>query len=851
MESSTRIKDFQRSVRNKFNVFNSLFLNLPFRQIRTTGVLIPLLLNECRDGLNGGREPLDILDSFFASRPELRTEGDRIDFMFRVIQYVERQVVLFDSVEDAAFPELHGEGDHLSLKDYIHLADSKSGEISARGSAAHKLSDFRTRIVFTAHPTQFYPPSVLKIIAKLRKYISDNDITCIDLTLQQLGLTSLLKSSKPTPLEEARNIVYFLRNVYYDAVGEVFSEIKSALKDDSFDNEKIIQLGFWPGGDRDGNPFVTAETTMAVAQELRMTLMKCYYKDLKDLEGKLTFRNVEDVVAGLLDSVYEAMFDEKTTLTYEQLVVPLRSIKEMLISDYNGLYLDDIGALMDKVNIFKTHFATIDIRQNHAVHERVITEILKQNGLIKVTLDEMGTAELTQVLLHGDLSVRAEDFDDDLIQDTIRTVQLVKDIQAKNGEEGCNRYVISNSEDGFSVLFVFALFRWCWGQSTFPVDIIPLFESVEGMEHAKGIMDVLFGHPTYREHVVRRGDTQTMMLGFSDGTKDGGYLMANWAIHRTKEELSSACDKNGIKAVFFDGRGGPPARGGGKTHRFYASQSDIIANHAIELTIQGQVITSRYGTIEQFKYHAEQLITAGIHKDVLGQENHISDHYRDLFDELARLSFESYTQLKNHPKFISYLEKKSTLRFYSRANVGSRPSVRGTQEKLELKNLRAIPFVGSWSQLKQNVPGYFGIGSAFKSIVDDGRLEDLQALFKDVPYFKTLILNSMMSLSKCNFALTGYMADDAEFGAFWHLLREEYELSRDMVLQVSGSAELMEEEATSKESVAIREDIVMPLLVIQQYALQKLEKETEHKDVYEKIVIRSLYGNINASRNSA
>jgi len=258
-----------------------------------------------------------------------------------------------------------------------------------------------------------------------------------------------------------------------------------------------------------------------------------------------------------------------------------------------------------------------------------------------------------------------------------------------------------------------------------------------------------------------------------------------------------------------------------------------------------------YGTKEQFKYQAEQLIAAGIHKDVLGEKNSISGHFRALFDEVADLSYQSYSELKNHPMFVPYLEKKSTLRFYSRANVGSRPSVRGSNQKLEFKNLRAIPFVGSWSQLKQNVPGYFGIGSAFKAVADGGRLGDLQALFRKVPFFKTLVLNSMMSLSKCNFALTGYMAHDPEFGAFWHLLKEEYERSLKMVLLVSGYTELMEEEATSKESVAIREDIVMPLLIIQQYALQKLEQSDHLKDVYEKIIIRSLYGNINASRNSA
>ena len=851
MESSTRFKEFRRLVRNKFNVFNSLFLSLPFKQIRTTGELMPLLQNECRDGLRDGREPLEILDSFFASRPELKTEQARMNFMFRVIQYVERQVVLFDSVEDAAFADLHGGNEELPLSDYIHFTNSKSGSKKTTTGALELLSKFRTRIVFTAHPTQFYPPSVLRIIAKLRQFISENDISSIDMSLQQLGLTSLLKSTKPTPLEEAKNIIYFLRNVYYDAVGEIYSELREATPGGHFNNAQILQLGFWPGGDRDGNPFVTFDTTLAVADELRMTLMKCYYGDLKDLEGKLTFRNVEDVVAELISSVYEAMFNAGSTLAATDIERPLKDIKKILLSEYNGLYREDVDALIGKVNLFKTHFATIDIRQNHAVHEQVITAILKQNHLIKDSLDELTQEDLTEILLSKTFDLNANDYKDALIQDTIRTIKGVEHIQARNGEDGCNRYVISNSEDIHSVLFVFALFRWCWGRKVFPIDIIPLFESVEGMDHARQIMNDLFAMPAYREHVQQRKDIQTMMLGFSDGTKDGGYLMANWSIHTTKEELSGVCDEYGVQAVFFDGRGGPPARGGGKTHRFYASQSDKIANHAIELTIQGQVITSMYGTKEQFKYQAEQLIAAGIHKDVLGEKNSISKRFRTLFDEVADLSYSSYTELKNHPMFVPYLEKKSTLRFYSRANVGSRPSVRGSNQKLEFKNLRAIPFVGSWSQLKQNVPGYFGIGSAFKAVADGGRLEDLQSLFREVPFFKTLVLNSMMSLSKCNFALTGYMAHDPEFGSFWNVLKDEYELSLKMVLLVSGYHELMEEEATSKESVAIREDIVMPLLIIQQYALQKLERSDEQKDVYEKIIIRSLYGNINASRNSA
>jgi phosphoenolpyruvate carboxylase len=374
---------------------------------------------------------------------------------------------------------------------------------------------------------------------------------------------------------------------------------------------------------------------------------------------------------------------------------------------------------------------------------------------------------------------------------------------------------------------------------------------MEAMTNSEVIMKELFDIPEYRSHISQRVNTQTVMLGFSDGTKDGGYLQANWSIFKTKETLSAVCNQYGIKAIFFDGRGGPPARGGGKTHRFYASQSKKIANHAIQLTIQGQTITSRYGTKEHFTYNCEQLLTAGLSHSLAEKENVFSDETRKIIEHLARLSFEKYNALKNHDKFIPYLENKSTLKYYSEANIGSRPTKRGNKEKLELTDLRAIPFVGSWSQLKQNVPGYFGVGTALQSLVNEGKLDELKQLFKDVPFFKALILNSMMSLSKSNFELTAYIAKDEEFKDFWNILFEEYKLSKEMTLLISQYGVLMEEEDVSRNSIKIREQIVLPLLVIQQYALQKIEQNSGHKNDYEKIVKRSLYGNINASRNSA
>ena len=848
MHDHAQLNAFENEVKKKFDVYNSLFLNLPFRTVSNVGMLIPLLQHVCRQGFDSGRDPLGILDSFFSVHTDITTEEEKIQFMFHVIRYVERQVVLYDSVEDAAFEQLVQLDDHLSLKDSVTLLAGNQKTCSL----SDDLSCFSARLVFTAHPTQFYSPSVLDIIGNLKSMITRNEINQIDLKLQQLGMTSLINARKPTPFDEARNIIYFLRHVYYDAVGELYATVKKIVRNSCFDCPAIIQLGFWPGGDRDGNPFVTAAITNDVADELRMNLMKCYYQDVKQLARKLTFKKVEDVLENLRARLYVTIFDPTKTMRYEEIMDPLVDIRAALIENYNSLYLDELDTLIDKVKIFRTHFATLDIRQNHGVHRQTVEAILKQEKLIANRLDELGKAELLTILLNRDIVVQPDQFDDAIIKDTIETIAQMAHIQRKNGTEGCNRYVISHAEDIFSVLFVFSLLRWCgWKNGELPVDIIPLFESMEGMKNAGSIMQELFDIPQYRAHIVQRRDRQIIMLGFSDGTKDGGYLKANWSIYTTKETLSTVCDEHGIQAIFFDGRGGPPARGGGKTHRFYASHGKNIANHAIQLTIQGQTITSMYGTKAHFKHNCEQLLAAGLSTRLFETENEISAQDRQLIEKLAQLSFEKYTALKNHEMFIPYLENKSTLKYYGKTNIGSRPDKRGDKEQLDLEDLRAIPFVGSWSQLKQNVPGYYGVGTALQALVAEGKTDQLKQLFHGVPFFKALILNSMMALSKCYFELTAYIAEDDAYHDFWNMLLDEYRLSKEMVLMISGYRALMEEEPVSKKSIEIRERIVLPLLAIQQYALQKIERKSKHQPFYEKIVERSLYGNINASRNSA
>lgn len=836
----------KKELQKRYQLYNSLFLNLYYQESNHVGHMLPLLKRYAKDELAHAQNPKDIIDSFFHANEKIIGKS-KIDFMFQVIQYVERQIVLFDSLEDSISPEELSDQPANSIKDIFTKFDSAQNQIDLM----EKLNQFKVRIVLTAHPTQFYRPPVLRIIGKLRKHIAKNNLEKIDLLLHQLGLTSLVNSKNPTPIEEAKNIIHICRNYYYDAIGELYFSLQKQYP--QLANPELVSLGFWPCGDRDGNPFVTHETTREVIDELRMTLMKCYYNELKLLISKLTFKEIESTLQELLGRLYKAMFHADQRVDYTEILITLKAAEKILIREYESLYLKDLQKLIAKVEVFKNHFASLDIRQDHSGHVQTIEYLLQKAGLIKESVSEMSEAAQIELLTKGSVPIPDELDGNPIVIDTIRNIGQLAELQEANGEAGCHRYIISNSEDIFSVLYVFGLIRWITGKEVFNFDIIPLFETMQGMSACQDIMDRLFSIPEYKAHMDRRQNRQTMMLGFSDGTKDGGYLKANWEIFRSKEKLTEVCRKHGMAALFFDGRGGPPARGGGKTHNFYAALGPTIANDEIQMTIQGQTITSTYGTAEKFKFNAEQMITSGLKGSINEAEASLSEKERKLIEELSELSYQKYTELKLHPKFLPYLEHMTTMKYYAQANIGSRPSKRNTGKKLTLRDLRAISYVGSWSQLKQNIPGYFGIGTAIERLKNDGRMDEIKALYTSSPFFRTLIDNSMMSLTKCFFELTSYMKANEEFSEFWSYLYEEYLLSRKMILELTGYQILMEEEAITRKSIQIREEIVLPLILIQNYALQQIQSnaDPENRELYEKLVIRSLYGNINASRNSA
>jgi phosphoenolpyruvate carboxylase len=706
---------------------------------------------------------------------------------------------------------------------------------------------------------------VLGIIKDLEDAARNNDVDEINLLLQQLAKTAFFKREKPSPLSEAISLCWYLEFVFYPAIAGIIEQLAQGLNVAVADwvNPQLVRIGFWPGGDRDGNPFVTHDITLQVAQRLRETILRCYYRDIRIIKRRLSFKGVDVLISEAEQKIYQSLYGGTLAYTYvtefEQLLLQARQI---IIDEHDGLFLEMLDTLLLNVRIFGFHFAGLDIRQDsgkhHQLWQHLITRLHAQDATVSLNdFDKLSDAEQLSLILNLWFDPFALSIDEPLMLEMLNTFAAVKAIQHSNGEAGCHRYVISHCGSALHVIEVFKLAQLLIANDTsLPLDIVPLFESIEDLAEAHHIMATLYEIPAYREHLSTRGNKQTLMLGFSDGTKDGGYLAANWSIFRAKEELTRISREHGITALFFDGRGGPPARGGGNTHDFYASLGETIENEEVQITIQGQTISSNYGKMESCRYNLEQLISAGVTAYVFPHSVHsFSASEKQLMDDLASAGHQAYLNLKNNPQFVSYLEKMTPLVYFADTNIGSRPAKRNQDQALKFEELRAIPFVGAWAQMKQNIPGFFGVGKAIAHLTENGKLEDLQQLYAHSLFFRTLLSNSMMSLTKSYYPATAYIGNDPEFGALWQQMFQEFGLSKEQILAVSKLPALMEDKGDIRHSIKLREHIVLPLITIQQYALQQLRNdELNGKDLakeYRTLILRCMFGIINAARNSA
>ena len=911
---------FREEVDLKYQVYNGLFLGLPFPEARRAGILLPVFAGMISEALAAGTAPAEIVRSFFADREPVDDEEDQTAILFRFIQLVERQIVLFDALEDAAFPRIHDIEGMGTLNEILHRLDA-AGKRSDLGNVVDR---FHVRIVLTAHPTQFYPADVLAIIPELSEALQSNDLSHSHELLLQLGKTRFRNRRKPSPRDEARSLVWYLENVFYQAMPQIHGRVVGAVRTDirtAARTAPTTELGFWPGGDRDGNPFVDADTTRQVSAMLRRSVLRLYIADVEQIAKRLTFDGAAERInaidarlrvtlaavdggagaagagAGAPSGAYagagagrgddgDAGRGNRATqepyTTADQLVDDLLSLIEYLETDHDGLFTAHVEMLLWRVVVFGLHFATLDVRQDSRMYARAAGRI--RDGAATATAQRAPTGHAAPAAHGTYASPRASEpsadamfdefvnaleadevpsreaalgalADDPVLSDTVESLTVVREIQAAVGPRGVHRAIISNTRSAANVLQVMYLAR----VAGFPggnvnLDVVPLFETVDDLTAAPEIMRRLYTTPVYRNHLAQRNDTQQIMLGFSDGTKDGGYITANWLIYRAREELTAVAATYGVRVVFFEGRGGPPARGGGKTHQFYRSMSPQSDREQIHLTIQGQTISSNYGTVDAARYNLEQLVTAALENILFRDTDTGPDTaQRELLESISSTSLERYHTLKNRADFLPYLETVTPLTFYGAANNASRPTSRGGGGSLRLEDLRAIPFVGAWSQMKQNVPGYFGFGTALRELIDAGHGGELRQLYRDELFFRTLVENSMQSLQKVNFDVTRHLDGDAQFGDLWRELRDEAERTVTALLDVSGTTTLLENDPVTARSIGLREAIVRPVLVIQQHALTQLRRDDldgSAREAYRGLVVKSMAAIINAGRNS-
>jgi phosphoenolpyruvate carboxylase len=843
---------FEQYIKLKYQLFNSLFITLPFQGTSNTGHFLPLLAVKCADGLKQQATPKEIVEAFFRDNYADVNQDDRKNLLFNFVQYIERQVVLFDAIEDAAFKkvtDIRGKG---TLRHFVSQLNTPDQTKLFR----EKIGDFGIRVVLTAHPTQFYPGNVLSIITDLETAIRHNNVQEINQLIQQLGLTPMYRRQKPTPLDEAVALIWYLENIFYQTIGDIISNLKTKFPDAQV-NPSLIRLGFWPGGDRDGNPFVTADTTLTTARKLKESVLRAYLNDVRMLKRKLTFPETDEAIRRIESKLQTTIYhhDEQYYEDVNELVNDLEWIRLKLISDYESIHATQVQELIDRVQAFGFFFAEMDIRQDSRIHRQIVAEILAASHQTEA-YKACDTLEAKCAFWNKlDINTMNPGDFEGITAESLRTIDVLKTIHLENGIESCHRYIISNTRNAEDLFILHFLFRASGWEGNLPFDLIPLFETIDDLEASSQIMEFLYTHPFYKQHLAQRHNKQTIMLGFSDGTKDGGYVAANWSIFKAKKRLTDLSRKYDVKVLFFDGRGGPPARGGGDTHAYYAAHGTSVENHEIQLTIQGQTISSKFGNHESAQYNLEQLLTAGLSNHVFQSEiKDLTPAQESLMDELGRLSLDAYIALKEHPKFIDYLDQVTVLNFYGETNVGSRPSKRSGTAKLNLDDLRAIPFVGAWAQMKQNVPGYYGFGTALQKIENSGRGSELKALYDQSLFFRALIYNSMQALAKTRFELTSYLKNNPEFGAFWQVLKAETDLTVQYLLKLSGYDRLLQEAPMNLRSIQMREEIVLPLLVIQQYALNEYRlaiARGEDGELWKKMVVRCFFGNINASRNSA
>ena len=702
------------------------------------------------------------------------------------------------------------------------------------------------------------------------------DTILSDLTI--LWQIDPIRPKRPTVLDEVERGLLFCEGLW-DVVPDLYKQMRGALQTefphDDFRVPSFVRIGSWIGGDRDGNPFVTSEVTMRTLNLLRLSALKHHLSTSQELAQTLVmsdqlvkidvgFRaaieqalNLSDelrtqvtalpeqesyrrwlkiIEFRLKDSIASAEASTPPTCGYHngaELLDDVKMLAHSLSSHHGNRIVNSyLNKWMDQIDTFGLHFASLDIRQDSRTHRQIITEVFR---VLKISDDFLSVSEEeSQTLLLREPPVGSELLSQSLTEecrDVLNLFLQIAKIHQQNERERIGSYIVSMTNVPSDLLVVLWLWKWAWKSTSkekLPfLSIVPLFETVKDLEQGPTILEHLLQTSAYAEYLRSESSSpsQIVMVGYSDSTKDGGYLSASWTLFRAQERLAELAKKYLINLTIFHGRGGALGRGGGPAARTILSLPPQSVNGSMRLTEQGEVIAERYDDQKIASRHLEQITWATMQTSIVPVEP-LPKQWQLVMDQLAGRAFEEYRTLIGLPGFMSYFDQATPISFIERLPLGSRPSRR--RERKSLADLRAIPWTFAWTQNRHFIPAWFGLGTALSShALASGGWSDLQSMYDQWPYFRALIDNAELAIAKTDLEIAkdyAQLAKDAACVEVANRIFAEFQETRAAILLITRQASLLEKTSWLQRSIQQRNPYVDPLNLIQVELIERVRK---------------------------